>query len=816
MTAGSSFTQVFGGNAVRPTQPSYEALTIAATTALFWPLETTEGVPLVAAQIDVTATIDGLQLQMPPGITGSNGVQTIIANVGGHTFTVTDQAGNQICQIATTQAWIIALTDNSSVNGTWTALQLASTTSSATAGSLAGPGLQAIGSQLQTEWLTTELNANTALTAAYRSTLVVWTGAAGTLQLNASASLTAGWFCAISNEGSAAVTLSTTGGETINGGGSIQLQPGSSGIVICQAGAFNTVGALVNVLSIAQGGTGASTAAGALTNFGGTSIGQAIFTAPTAASVIGLLGLNNFTFKESTVATGQILAAGSSNTIFVCTAALAINLPLTTTLTTSFVFAVYGQGGAVTITPQASDAINAGTAGASYTVPEGSSVLFCTDANGNWWPIFISNTAASPGTWAIAGGTADAITATYAAPNTSLYDGLILGFRALAANATTTPNFTPDSLATQVITTLGGGAVYPGAIPHQYAEVLVRYNLANTRWELMNPAIPPNQWAAAGGAADAITVAPALPIPALYDGLLVGFRAGAANATDAPTLAVSGLAAHPITTQGGGILAPGAIAGAAAEVVVRYNLANTRWELINPAMPNAGPVAPAFAKLRIAVTSNTAIGVTAGAAAVGNGSGQFISLSAVNVAVNASTTGAGGLDTGVIADSTWYYVFVIYNPATLTASGLISLSATAPTLPAGYTFSARFGAVITDGSGNLMRTLQYGRRAQYVVGSNPATNIQIASGSSAYSSVSLAGYVPPTASAAFGALSFINNSETHIGPNANSIQYRYDMGSGPGDVMLGAWNILLETQAVYYAGTGGSSGAYLYGWEDNL
>lgn len=93
--------------------------------------------------------------------------------------------------------------------------------------------------------------------------------------------------------------------------------------------------------------------------------------------------------------------------------------------------------------------------------------------------------------WTIAGGSADAITATYTPAHTVLSDGLLLCFRATAANATTTPTFKPDGLGAQTITRSGGGALYAGDIPGALAEVVVRYNLANTRFELLNPANPP-------------------------------------------------------------------------------------------------------------------------------------------------------------------------------------------------------------------------------------------------------------------------------------------------------------------------------------
>lgn len=89
--------------------------------------------------------------------------------------------------------------------------------------------------------------------------------------------------------------------------------------------------------------------------------------------------------------------------------------------------------------------------------------------------------------WAAAGGTADAITATYSPANATLTDGMLLGFRASAANTTTTPTFAPDGLTAHPITQAGGSALIAGDIPAANAECVVRYNLANTRWELLNP-----------------------------------------------------------------------------------------------------------------------------------------------------------------------------------------------------------------------------------------------------------------------------------------------------------------------------------------
>jgi hypothetical protein len=90
--------------------------------------------------------------------------------------------------------------------------------------------------------------------------------------------------------------------------------------------------------------------------------------------------------------------------------------------------------------------------------------------------------------WVVAGGTADALTATYSPAITALIDGQICFVRATAANATTTPTFAPNGLTARTITRTGGVALSAGDIPAALAEVILRYNLANTRWELLNPA----------------------------------------------------------------------------------------------------------------------------------------------------------------------------------------------------------------------------------------------------------------------------------------------------------------------------------------
>lgn len=92
--------------------------------------------------------------------------------------------------------------------------------------------------------------------------------------------------------------------------------------------------------------------------------------------------------------------------------------------------------------------------------------------------------------WVDGGGTADAITATYSPVITTLVDGQLCYVRATAANATTTPTFSPNALTARTIVKNGGSALAAGDIAGDGHELELRYDLTNTRWELLNPKAP--------------------------------------------------------------------------------------------------------------------------------------------------------------------------------------------------------------------------------------------------------------------------------------------------------------------------------------
>jgi hypothetical protein len=69
-------------------------------------------------------------------------------------------------------------------------------------------------------------------------------------------------------------------------------------------------------------------------------------------------------------------------------------------------------------------------------------------------------------------------------------------------------------------------------------------------------------------------------------------------------------------------------------------------------------------------------------------------------------SGNGGLDTGTIAANTWYHAYLIKRTDTGVVDALVSLSATAPTLPTSYTLSRRIGSMRTNGSSQWTKFIQ--------------------------------------------------------------------------------------------------------------
>ncbi len=96
---------------------------------------------------------------------------------------------------------------------------------------------------------------------------------------------------------------------------------------------------------------------------------------------------------------------------------------------------------------------------------------------------------------------------------------------------------------------------------------------------------------------------------------------------------------------------------------------------------------------------------------------KLTSLRAKTTSAWAAGTAAGGLDTGSIANSTWYHWYVISNAAGTLVDVIFSTSPNNPALPGGYTLYRRIGSARTDGSGNWLAFSQLGDEFLWLTGS---------------------------------------------------------------------------------------------------
>jgi len=198
-----------------------------------------------------------------------------------------------------------------------------------------------------------------------------------------------------------------------------------------------------------------------------------------------------------------------------------------------------------------------------------------------------------------------------------------------------------------------------------------------------------------------------------------------------------------------------------------------------------------------------------------------------SLTINPGTSGANGLDTGSFAPTTWYAVWVIYNGTTV--AGLLSTSATAPTLPSGYIYKARIGWVRSNAAPALIPILQLDRRARYVVDGSVLNGLRQVCGavgsydeySPTYSAQAIGTFVPSTAAEISLLLSPLSGTNGHglVAPNGN---YAGPRTSNPppfsrtaSDATAVAFDLPLESTSVY-AAINSSGRLYCAGWLDNL
>lgn len=308
----------------------------------------------------------------------------------------------------------------------------------------------------------------------------------------------------------------------------------------------------------------------------------------------------------------------------------------------------------------------------------------------------------------------DTITGSIVTPTLAAY---VAGqsFRFVAAGTNTgAATLNINSLGAKSITKNGATALAAGDIVSGAA-----YNVTydGTQFQLNVPVSPASSiqnqtWVAftTGGTSTAYTLTPSPAISAYTAGQSFFVTFNAASGAS-PTLQISGVASPPnlVYQQADGTFAN----IGAGQIPINHR---SRVTLLSATQAWVEELPYVLFRGYIdGLTLSTAGSSTTMTIAAGQASD---STNAVMMSLSASLSkttsawavgsGNGGLDTGTIANSTWYYWYIIRRPDTGVTDAVFSLSSSAPTLPTNYTQYRYIGAGLTNGSGQWTKFTQTG------------------------------------------------------------------------------------------------------------
>lgn len=218
----TGYSDVFGGSSVQAADVQFRAVALSTSIYTVWPAFATTGNEC-ARIMKVTPSAGSLAVNLPDATLTSNGMDVLFDNPGAFAFTVYDYAGGTVATVSPGEVKYLYLSDNSTAAGTWRVTLFGVGTSSNDAAQLAGYGLKAISSTLNTAAVVTEISGNTTVTLADRSKVFVWTGGSGTLTLPSTSGSTSDFAIEVHNQGSGTLTIATTGGVVIDGSSTISL-----------------------------------------------------------------------------------------------------------------------------------------------------------------------------------------------------------------------------------------------------------------------------------------------------------------------------------------------------------------------------------------------------------------------------------------------------------------------------------------------------------------------------------------------------------------------------------------------------------------
>jgi hypothetical protein len=182
-------------------------------------------------------------------------------------------------------------------------------------------------------------------------------------------------------------------------------------------------------------------------------------------------------------------------------------------------------------------------------------------------------------------------------------------------------------------------------------------------------------------------------------------------------------------------------------------------------------------------------------------------------------TAAGALDSGSIANNTWYHVHQIRRPDTGVVDVLVSLSPTAPTLPTNYTQSRRIGAMRTNASAQWIAFRQFGDEFLWTTAVADATSGAVSTARTLFTLTA-----PPNTKAMFRALAWGTGAtagfiiqataDTDAAPAGPNVSLYAEVSGQGGSGHFAMWLDGSSQLAVRSSLAAGNVSIGTYGWVD--
>lgn len=255
----------------------------------------------------------------------------------------------------------------------------------------------------------------------------------------------------------------------------------------------------------------------------------------------------------------------------------------------------------------------------------------------------------------------------------------------------------------------------------------------------------------------------------------------------------------------------------AAESQIMLSSDGTNWfEISRSAVNYSGGIVGSYKNLKVVRNSVTQITVTADELILEDSSNNKATVRSVSEAIAITTAGAGGLDTGSEGASRWYFAYIIRKSSDGTTDGLISESATAPTMPSGYDQKALVSAVYNSSGSDFVNFTQRGNKYFYTVWQSMASgNV----GTGSWTSITTSQWVPSALSTyPFGMFSganvaaITNDSAVATGSTLAPNKYSYP-NTG---IFAMRWELdIITANTLYWLSDAAGANVYIHGFEIN-